>query len=324
MKKFAQILLIIFVATNITVNCKDKSKSAAVPEMHGTITFIRGSVLLNQSPATIGTQIKLSDSIEVKDKSTAVVQFSTNAMITIESNTNLVVKNLVQGADGIPSIALDQSRGSTFNKIVPGKANYTVNTPTITAGVRGTAFRVSQSEGQQGTEIELFTGKVALTKDGDNADKGAKQEETILEAGNKIVVTETEIKEPVKLKEAEIKNLERLNDIAMLPEQKLDKIERIDTLPQEEAKKIEKEMENQIVPEESHKILVEMEEEQAEPEVTLEDIKKQYGSLSKVTTKDGKTFVGAFKQVGGKFEIITVKGKEVVSATDIAKVQQLE
>jgi len=66
------------------------------------------------------------------------------------------------------------------------------------------------------------------------------------------------------------------------------------------------------------------EEEEAAPEVTLDDIKKQYGSLSKVTTKNGKTFVGAFKQVGGKFEIITVKGKEVVSAPDIAKVQPLE
>jgi hypothetical protein len=65
-------------------------------------------------------------------------------------------------------------------------------------------------------------------------------------------------------------------------------------------------------------------EVQAEPEVTLDDIKKQYGSLSKVTTKNGKTYVGAFKQVGGKFEIITIKGKEVITATDIAKVQQLE
>jgi hypothetical protein len=220
MKKTAHLLLITFLAGAISVSCKGKSKSASLEEMHGTITFLRGSVLLNQAPAQIGTMVKMSDSLEVKDKSTAVVQFSTNAMITIESNTNLVIKNLVQGADGVPSIALDQSRGSTFNKIVPGKANYSVNTPTITAGVRGTAFRVSSSEGEKGTEIELFTGKVALIKDGDAAAGGAKTEETILEAGNKIVVTQTEIKQPVKLKEDEIKNLERLNDIAMLPEKK--------------------------------------------------------------------------------------------------------
>jgi hypothetical protein len=269
--------------------------------------------------------VKMSDSIEVKDKSTAVVQFSTNAMITIESNTNLVVKNLVQGADGVPSIALDQSRGSTFNKIVPGKANYSVNTPTITAGVRGTAFRVSQSEGSTGTEIELFTGKVALSKDAEGEAAGQKVEETILEAGHKIVVTETEIKEPVKLKAEEIKNLERLNDIAMLPEKKLDKIENIESVSKEEAQEIEKDINSQVVPEESQKILIMMEEEEEmAPEITLEDIKRQYGSLSKVTTKDGKSYVGAFKQVGGKFEIYTVKGKEVVSATDIAKVQPVE
>jgi hypothetical protein len=319
MKKITKLLLFAFIVTGITVNCKDKTKSA--PEIHGTITFMRGSVLLNQTPIQIGAKVKMSDSIEVKDKSTAVVQFSTNAMITIESNTTLVVKNLVQGNDGIPSIALDQKRGSTFNKIVPGKANYTVNTPTITAGVRGTAFRVSQSTKENGTEIELFTGKVALTKDAEGAAEG-KAEETILEAGHKIFITETEIKEPVKLKVEEIKNLERLNDIAMLPENNLDKVETIENVTAEEAKNIEKEMNNQVVPEESHKILIMMEEEA--PEITLADIKAQYGSLSKVTTKDGKSYVGAFKQVGGKFEIYTVKGKEIVSATDIAKVQPVE
>jgi hypothetical protein len=326
MKKLTQILVFFLVTATFVVSCKEKAKSAA--EMHGTITFIRGSVLLNQAPAQIGTKVSMSDSIEVKDKSTAVVQFSTSAMITIESNSSLVIKSLLQGKDGVPTIAMDQSRGSTFNKIVPGKANYSVNTPTITAGVRGTAFRVNSSA-EKGTSIELFTGKVALMKDPEavkpGEPAGAQTEELILEAGQKVTVTETEIQAPVKMKESELKDLERMNDIAMLPEKKLDKIEKIETVSDEEAKKLEEEISSQVVPEESQRIIVKMEEvEEAAPEVTLDEIKKQYGSLSKVTTKNGKTFVGAFKQVGGKFEIITVKGKEVVSAPDIAKVQPLE
>jgi len=326
MKSFLKILPVFLITTAFLVDCKGKSKSA--DQIHGTITFIRGSVLLNQNPATIGTKVSMSDSIEVKDKSTAVVQFSTNAMITIESNSSLVVKSLLQGKDGVPTIAMDQSRGSTFNKIVPGKANYSVNTPTITAGVRGTAFRVNTG-GEEGTQIELFTGKVALMKDAGEAKAGeeaaAPTEELILEAGQKITVTETEIQAPVKMSEAELKDLERLNDIAMLPEKKLDTIEKIDTVSAEEAKKMEEQIADQVVPEESQRIIVKMEEmEEEEPQVTLDDIKKQYGSLSKVTTKDGKSYVGAFKQVGGKFEIVTVEGKKVVSATDIAKVQQLE
>lgn len=327
-KKMTKILTVLFIASAFLASCKEKSKSAEA--VHGTITFIRGSVLLNQSPAVIGSKISMSDSIEVKDKSTAVIQFSTNAMVTIESNSSLVIKNLIQGKDGVPTIAMDQSRGSTFNKIVPGKANYSVNTPTITAGVRGTAFRVNSSA-EQGTQIELFTGKVALTKEPVNAKPGeetpAKSEELILEAGQKVTVTETEIQAPVKMKESELKDLERLNEIALLPEKKLEKIEKIETVSAEEAKKIETEISNSVVPDESQRIIVKMEEEQAEAEpakVTLEDIKKQYGSLSKVTTKNGKSYVGAFKQAGGKFEIITVSGKEVVSATDIAKVQPLE
>jgi hypothetical protein len=325
MKKSAQILSIFIItfATIFVANCKDKAKNAA--EIHGTITFIRGSVLLNQSPVQIGTKVSMSDSIEVKDKSTAVVQFSTNAMITIESNSSLVIKSLLQGKDGVPTIAMDQSRGSTFNKIVPGKANYSVNTPTITAGVRGTAFRVSSGT-ENGTQIELFTGKVALIKEDAAAKDGVateKTEEMILEAGQKITVTETEIQAPVKMTETELKDLERMNDIAMLPEKKLTKVEKIETVSIEEAKKMEEELAVEVVPEESQRIIVKM-EVQSEPEVTLDDIKKQYGSLSKVTTKNGKSFVGAFKQVGGKFEIITIKGKEVITATDIAKVQPLE
>jgi hypothetical protein len=218
MKRFQKILPVFLIAAAILVDCKGKSKSAE--QIHGTITFIRGSVLLNQNPAQIGTKVSMSDSIEVKDKSTAVVQFSTNAMITIESNSSLVVKSLLQGKDGVPTIAMDQSRGSTFNKIVPGKANYSVNTPTITAGVRGTAFRVNTG-GEEGTQIELFTGKVALMKDPGETPAGqeaaAPTEELILEAGQKITVTETEIQAPVKMSEAELKDLERLNDIAMLP-----------------------------------------------------------------------------------------------------------
>jgi len=324
MKKYTQlfsIILILFTSTFI-VNCKDKSKSAQ--EIHGTITFIRGNVLLNQAPVQIGSKVSMNDSIEVKNKSTAVIQFSTNAMITIESNSSLVIKTLLQGKDGVPTIAMDQSRGSTFNKIVPGKANYSVNTPTITAGVRGTSFRVS-SEAKTGTQIELFTGKVALTKDAQPGKEatGEQPEELILEAGQKITVTETEIQAPVKMTETELKDLQRMNEIAMLPEVKLDKVEKIDTASVEDAKQIEEEVSVQVVPEESQRIIMKM-EDQAEPEITLGDIKKQYGSLSKVTTKSGQTYVGAFKQVGGKFEIITIKGKEIISATDIAKVQQLE
>lgn len=318
MKKVSQVLAVLVLAFGLSNGCKDKSKSAG--EIHGTITFIRGNVMLNQAPAQIGAKISMNDNIDVKDKSTAVVQFSTNAMITIESNTNLVVKNLLMGKDGVPNIALDQSRGSTFNKIVPGKANYTVNTPTITAGVRGTAFRVSSTNSGNGTSVELYTGKVALTKEkGENkTDK-----EVILEAGQMVEITETEIKAPVQMGEAKIKDLEKLNEISMLPEKNLDKIETISTVSEKEAKEIQQEADNQVVPESSHKILMKMEEE-SKPEITYDDLRKQFGSLSKVTTKNGKTYIGGFKQVGGKMIVTTVNGQETIPTSELAKVEKYE
>jgi len=315
--------MLIFALVN--VNCKEKDKAN---DIHGTITFIRGDVQINKQKVAIGSQVNANDEIVVGGKSTAVIQFANSAMVTVEANTSLSVEKLLIGDNGKPNIELTQNRGSTFNKIMPGEAEYNIHTPTITAGVRGTSFSVNMKNNKT-SEIKLFRGKVAVKKAPaanapatDAAATTPKEEVLILEAGSKIEVNEGDKISEVKAEKLEVKEVEtlaKLNEIAFVSDNSLGKIE---TAPPEESEEVLADMET-VVPAEIEAIIIEVEEEnQASRVVTLDDLKKQYGTLSEVRTKSGKTYIGAFKQVGGNIEIITTEGKKTINASQISKVKQ--
>ncbi|MES0491156.1 MAG: FecR family protein [Leptospirales bacterium] len=335
MKKL-KLFLPILASLLILVHCKEEKPTAE--SLHGTITFVRGSVEVNNAKATIGNQVKANDTINVKDKSTAVIQFSNSAMVTVEANTTLSINKLLMGKDGKPNIELTQERGSTFNKIMPGEAEYNIHTPTITAGVRGTSFSVDVKDDKTAS-IKLFRGKVAVKKapklvntqsDGSEAipDSDATQdEEIILTAGNKIEVSEdTESIADVKIEEmkiAEIESLEKLDEIAFVAD---DNLEQIETAKPSELEAILEEI-PEIVPDEIEQVMIQVEEQKAEEikaetkQITLDDLRRTHGQLSKVITKSGKVYIGAFSQKSGNMEIITTQGKRIIPSSTVAKVE---
>jgi len=335
MKKL-KLILPILASLLILVHCKEEKPTAE--SLHGTITFVRGTVEVNNAKATIGIQVKANDTINVKEKSTAVIQFSNSAMVTVEANTTLSIEKLLVGADGKPNIELTQERGSTFNKIMPGEAEYNIHTPTITAGVRGTSFTVAMKD-DKSASIKLFRGKVAVKKSpkldttpegGSEAvpdSEAAQEEEIILTAGNKIEVTgEEESLADVKIEEmqiAEIESLEKLDEIAFVPEKNLDQIE---TAKPDEIEAILEEI-PEVVPDEIEAVMIQVEEQKEEEakaevkQITLDDLRRTHGQLSKVITKSGKVYIGAFKQKAGNMEIITTKGKRIIPSSTVAKVE---
>jgi len=321
MKKI-RMLMILTAGIMISVaGCKEKS--SAGDQINGTITFVRGDVFVNESPASIGAIVNASDTITVKNKSTAVVQFSSNAMVTIESNSVLAVEKLLVAENGNPAIALNQKEGSSFHKIMPDKADYTINTPTVTAGVRGTSFRVSVAQDKQDTEIELYKGEVALIQEPAAGEQEGKEgasepKEILLVAGHKAVATETTVKPVEKLTEDEAEALAQLDEIAFVPATKLDKIETDNE--SEEAKELMADIGAIVMPVKSQETIIKLEEEAEIKKVTIDDLKAQYGKLSTVLTKEGKSYVGAFQQVGDKIEIITVDGKKVIPVSSVQKV----
>jgi len=333
--KIKNVLGYTLILTILTINCKEKNQTNA-DQLHGTITFLRGTVDLNGNSPKIGQIVAGKDKITTKENSSAVIQFSTSAIITLESNTSVEIVKLMQGDEnGKPAIDIAQNNGSTFNKIVPGKADYRIHTPTITAGVRGTSFSVETTSDKE-SSIRLFKGKVALQKPADidmtNTAEGkvAEEPEIILEAGNKISVKNDVIEKPVTMETKELEKLEKLNEIALLPKENIEKIESASKESEKQMEEVQKEI-PVVVPVETQKALnievkvPETEKKEAPAasapkEITLDDLRKKYGKLSKISTNDGRTFIGYFNQVGGSMEIMTTKGKVTINVSQIEKI----
>ncbi len=324
-----KIYAIALVALFAVFSCKEKEQTKETA-LHGTITFLKGEVHVNDTQARLGLKVKESDVIQVNDKSMTVIQFMNNAQVTIEEGTNIAVARIFKDSDGAPSIDLEQKNGSTFHKIMPGKANYRLRTPTITAGVRGTSFRVDLRETGQ-TKVKLLRGKVAVKKQAEEDDP--KAAEVILQPGEKLHSTDEEIGTPEKLEENEIDELTAMNSIAYVPPQKLQELEEADV------SEIEEIMQGmpEVVPPSVEKIIIpggknaetkdELKSETKKPEktlLTLKQLREQYGELTKITTQDGTVYIGSFKQQGDQFEIETVKGKITIPSTEVVDVAKYE
>lgn len=332
---FAKLLAVGLLAASM-ISCKEEAPK--VDTFHGTITFLRGETTVNGKAARIGLQLVDSDNIHVKSNSMSVIQFSNKAQVTIKENTQLIVARLFQNKDGVAEIALDQKTGATFHKIMPGKADYKLRTPTITAGVRGTSFSVDV-DNKGSSDVKLLKGSVGVKKK--EAERDPAAQEVVLEPGEKLLVppgapTSEDLQEklakPIKLNESEMDELEQLNAIAYLPANKLSAIEEADEkgleeLIQEMPEIVPPAVEKIIIPDVKPPALEEKPSPKADlappkpKKMTLKELKERHGDLTKVTTKDGSVYIGAFKQDAEQFEITTIDGIIKVQATEVENIE---
>ena len=297
MKKIFSRKLMAFCSISLPVfvlaNCKESNKAS----MNGVFTFVKGTVTKNGQIAQLGSIVNAGDVLVSQKKSTAVIQFSSGALITLRGGSEFKVSALSQGKDGKKVIALTQKKGSTFSKIISSEnVDYSVSAPTLTAGVRGTSFEVNISKSGD-AEIKLLEGKVAVAPD--QTKVGSQAKEILLSAGNKIKVTASRgISEPQALTSQDQKELTSMNQIELVPNV-------------EEAPKAT----TVVIPEA-------MVEEMATDykEYTLEDLKKEYGKISKIIAKSGQIYVGNFAQKGEDLMIRTTDGQFSIPASDVKKV----
>ncbi len=286
----------------LTVNCKESNKNS----LSGVFTFVKGSITQNGVAAKLGDLVKEGDVLSSQTKSIAIVQFSSGALITLRGNSKFKVATLSQTKDGKKIVSLMQKEGSTFSKVISSENfDYSIDTPTLTAGVRGTSFEINIEKGGN-TEIQLLKGKVTLTPNKNKV--GAKAQELLLEDGNKIkVTTNYGISEPQKLTSENEKMLTEMNKVKFISD--IDnKIERSEN---EGTSQI---LTSPLSPEAVEILSVDMEE------YTMENLKKEYGKLSKIITNSGKVYVGNFLQINKKIVIRTTDGQFSVSADEIKKV----
>ncbi len=326
-------MIALAVASAFILNCSEPQKPKTLT---GVATFVKGTVILNEAPMKVGAKVKESDVIHVKKKSGAIIQFSTGALITLKSKTKLEVSRLKYGPSGKPVVALSQSRGSTFSKIVPNKAKYSIKTPTAVAGVRGTSFSVSVKKGKK-SEIRLLKGKVEVSRVSKKAAKVVEAEPVVLEAGQKIETTEKKITKAKKLSEKETKSLETYDKevkfvpektIALAPEKMAEEIKAT------QQQVVDTTVVDQVI---NEKIVVPETKEEAKEQakkpvakkpkkkLTLADLRAKYGKLTKIITHNKREYVGGdWKQVGDYHYIRTVGGKKKVKTSDVYKVLPMD
>ena len=280
----------------LTLNCKEKSTGA----VGGVFTFLKGNVTVNGVDAKLGNIVKKGDMITSQKTSAAVIQFSDGALITVKSSSEIKISDISKSESG-QNLVLTQSKGSTFSKIISSeKVQYSISSPTLTAGIRGTSFELNVDK-DGATEVKLLKGKVAVSP-------SESEEETLLEKGSKLKVTQAYgMSEPQKLSKNDVEGLDTLEEIQILPDVE---------------KKVEEENLNfeNVISERAKEAVEKITEERKE--YTLEDLKKEYGKISKIITKSGKVYIGNFLQKGsGKtIQVRTVDGQFTVHPNEIKKV----
>ena len=333
-------LLALTLACSVLISCKGKKEQNDFTELTATITFIRGQVAINGKLAKVGDKVSSSKIIKVGIPGTVVLQFKEIAAITLREGTEVSIEEFlsVEGKD--PRILLSQKSGDTFSKIIRKGADYQIRTPSVTAGVRGTSFDLSvDPEKKNKTVIRLLKGKLTVTetenpvttKEQETTEEQEITEEKIIELNAGERYTESEDEEPVTetMNEEELAVLEKADSVEIIKEEEIENIEILkekEVMPQE-ALAVTKSKLQEVTPDTS-----EEKDNLEEPEskkkkkkrsLTLADLRKKYGSVVRIITKDGKKYEGAFEQKAGSHIIHTISGDVTIKSDTIAKIVPL-
>lgn len=128
----------------------------------GNVTQTRDGKVLKP---VFNSQIHEKDKIVTGDKSTAKMVFEDKSSITLQPNSEMVVKEFaVKGnvRKGIFSLSLGKLVADV-TKFIGGKNAFEVHTPTAVCGVRGTGFEVAVAGGGLSTTITCTSGSLAIT-----------------------------------------------------------------------------------------------------------------------------------------------------------------
>jgi len=285
---------LIFLALIGLFACSSEKNSKAIC---GKIIYHKNIVLLDSLQVKDNQQFCSDQTLETKIDSAAVIQFADSAVLTLKQNSKI---NLTKAKNYDPHkiyVDIKQSYGSSFSNVNRGKAFYAIKTPTTVAGVRGTSFEVTNTP--EKTQIKLLTGSVFVRKNSDK-DIAQEKEKIVLQAGEKITADASGIKDPEILTEHEKDVLRLMAHIE--PGSK--------NIEAGTLKHISKSSYiTQIAPEKSI----------AKP-LTLEDLKKIYGKLATIETKDGYKYIGHFQQQGQKMIVHTTTKTFQLNVADVLKV----
>lgn len=162
MKKVAYTLLAFLLV--LSISCKKDKKEVR----SGVISFVLGDVQITEkgikTQALIGDKVVEGMVLKTSVDSNIEIDFDGN-IISITENSTVEITKLIRGVSGDESSEFFVSNGKILSNITKKLAKgdkFNVKTRTITAGVRGTEFLVSEKNGK--SVIACTQGKVAVKK----------------------------------------------------------------------------------------------------------------------------------------------------------------
>lgn len=334
--KRATILTIVTVSIisiiSINLSCtKDNSPA-------GTITFLSGEVTINDTSPSLGQRFNVSDSIVTGDSSLAVVQFDDNALMVIRSNSRLKLSS-IKNEKGTLYVEIDQQEGNSFHKVIKGTTKYIVNTSTLKAAVKGTAFSVQTSEAESTSRVRLLEGTVNVSpkkvsqknKEMDTA--VAPGDDIILQPGHEIQVSGDAATRPIAMGGNDKSELEKLNRTAFIENINEYEERHMSEKPFESKEKKDLTIgEKPVIPLNIEKEIITIDKQPVEWTKKEKDIinrevvavskldkikKKNNGRLDIITLKSGKKLKGMILERGMMFKIETPDGIEYIEKSQI-------
>jgi hypothetical protein len=257
------------------------------------IRFVSGDVLVNNSAARTGMQVKKGDSIVTGKDSSAVLVYSDTITVSLVEKSALTVSGLSQRKR--PLMNVDQSYGISFVSIRPESADFRIRSHSTEVSVHGTSFLFAY--GPEGVKVKLLRGKVSVARTG----SGTSLE---LHPGQSVVSDSAGLSAPVSLSHEDEKSLNILENMA---------------------EKILKDTRSTEISESAEKILSERESvpsPSAEPgKRTLSDIGGKYGQISVVQTRSGEKYIGAISYHDRNIVVVTQNGSVTVPLSDVSRIE---
>ncbi len=316
-KSITVLIAIMVISIGTMGGCTEKKK-----ERNGIITLLKGDVLLNGNKTMIGKKIRKGDTVETRDKSYLSIQFSQDAVLAVKPSTKITLEELTVTSEGKPVQNFYQQNGSTFSKILTKGSGYAIRTRHTIAAVRGTSFALSVSEEGDNSGIKVLHGEVEF--EATEKDTG-KKEKKIIVAEKKSQARNGILQKPEPMKDEEMNVLREYDDLPVLTMETLEKIQSEEnprgvSIPPSLDQKFQNPGEVAPISMENENPKGTGSTEKAKP-VTIDDLRKQYGSLTQVTDKNGRVYIGKYSMQGEYSVIITTMGTVRIPSKDIQSIK---
>lgn len=251
-----------------------------------TVSYSQGEVKISDRPVIAGSKLMAGNTITAANTSLTAFKYGSQISAVLAQNSRVTL-NTPKEMAVLPHLELEKLQGLVFCKVQKGQATLKVRTPVADITVIGTSFSVDSSE--LATTVDVLEGIVQVVVS--DSSSTVRQ----VAAGQKIqVMTRTReiLSRPLNMAELHaLRNFQELSTSAM-PGAELSQPD------PELAQLAEQVSKNDSV----------LRAQSGPVRLTLAEIRKKYGKISRVRLTNGVSHVGFFTLKGEQMQIITPNG----------------